>query len=110
MNLINKLLCKLLGHKFVPKLKDMYCIRCGTSRQKTFSEYLSYDSLFAKMLSEERYKKYIFNELQQLHKISQKKNKGDAKEIGNTVKIHDCGNISSGIPLEQLTEEELKED
>lgn len=38
MNLLNKLLCKLFGHKFVPKLKDMYCIRCGISRPKTLEE------------------------------------------------------------------------
>lgn len=38
MNLLNKLLCKLLGHKYVHKLKDMYCIRCGISRTKTLEE------------------------------------------------------------------------
>jgi hypothetical protein len=93
MNLLNKLLCKLLGHKWRPKLKDMYCIRCGVSRPKTFSEYLSCDSLFAKYFSEERYRKYIFNDLQQLHEISQKEWKGDIKDIGNAVKI-DYGNLT----------------
>lgn len=34
MNLLNKLLCKLFGHKWVLKLKDMYCIRCGVSIPK----------------------------------------------------------------------------
>lgn len=38
MNLLNKLLCKLFGHKYVPKLKDMYCIRCGVSRPKILTE------------------------------------------------------------------------
>ena len=38
MKLLNKLLCKLFGHKFVPKLKDMYCIRCGISRPMTLDE------------------------------------------------------------------------
>jgi hypothetical protein len=61
----------------------MYCIRCGVSRPKTFSESLSYDSLFAKYLSEERHLKYIFNDLQQLH---------DIKDIGDRVKIYDYGN------------------
>ena len=87
MNLLNKLLCKLFGHKWRPKLKDMYCIRCGTSRPMTLSEDLSHNSLFAKYLSEERHLKYIFNDLQQLHEISQKEWKGDIKDIGNTVKI-----------------------
>jgi hypothetical protein len=73
----------------------MYCIRCGASRPKTFSEYLSYDSLFAKYLSEERHLKYIFNDLQQLHEISQKERKGDIKDIGDIVKIYDYGNIIS---------------
>lgn len=38
MHLLNKLLCKLLGHKWRPKFKDMYCIRCGVSRPKTLEE------------------------------------------------------------------------
>ena len=38
MKFIDKLLCKLLGHKWRPKLKDMYCIRCGVSRPKTLEE------------------------------------------------------------------------
>lgn len=38
MKLLNKLLCKLFGHKFVPKLTDMYCIRCGISRPMTLGE------------------------------------------------------------------------
>jgi hypothetical protein len=38
MRLLNKVLCKLLGHKWRPKLKDMYCIRCGVSRPKTLEE------------------------------------------------------------------------
>lgn len=38
MKLLNKVLCKLLGHKWRPKLKDMYCIRCGVSRAKTLEE------------------------------------------------------------------------
>lgn len=29
MSFINKLLCKLLGHKWVRKLKGNYCTRCG---------------------------------------------------------------------------------
>jgi hypothetical protein len=73
----------------------MYCIRCGASRPKTFREYLGYDSLIAKLFSEERFRKYIFNDLQQLHKISQKKWKGDIKDIGDRVKIYDYGNIIS---------------
>ena len=95
MSLLNKLLCRLFGHKWRPKLKDMYCIRCGASRPKTFSEKLSCDSIFAKYFSEEIYRKYIFNifnDLQQLHKISQKEWKGDIKDIGNRVKIYDYGN------------------
>jgi hypothetical protein len=100
MNLLNKLLCKLFGHKWRPKLKDMYCIRCGASRPKTFSEYLGYDSLFAKNFSEERHLKYIFNDLQQLHKISQKEWKGDIKDIGDRVKIYDYGNIISECEVE----------
>lgn len=87
MKLLNKLLCKLFGHKWKPKLKDMYCIRCGVSRPKTFSEYLSYDSLFAKYFSKEI-------DLQQPHEISQKEWKGDIKNIGDRVKIYDYGNIS----------------
>ena len=38
MSIINKLLCKLLGHKWRPKIKDMYCIRCGASRPMTLEE------------------------------------------------------------------------
>lgn len=38
MSLINKLLCKLFGHKYVHKLKDIYCTRCGVSRPKTLEE------------------------------------------------------------------------
>lgn len=38
MNIINKLLCKLFGHKWVSKLKDMYCVRCGISRPMTLEE------------------------------------------------------------------------
>jgi hypothetical protein len=101
MKFINKLLCKLLGHKWRPKLKDMYCIRCGTSRPKTFSEYLGYDSLIAKLFSEERFRKYIFNDLQQLHEISQKEWKGDIKDIGDRVKIYDYGNIISECEANQ---------
>ena len=56
MSLLNKLLCKLFGHKWKPKLKDMYCIRCGTSRPMTLSEDLSHNSLFAEMFSREMYK------------------------------------------------------
>ncbi len=39
MNIINKLLCKLLGYKWVSKLKDMYCTRCGISRPKTDKDW-----------------------------------------------------------------------
>ena len=95
MKFINKLLCKLSGHKWRPKLKDMYCIRCGASRPMTLSEDLRHNSLFAKMFSEESYQKYILNELQQLHKISQKKWEGDIKDIGDRVKIYDYGSIIS---------------
>lgn len=38
MKLLNKPLCRLFGHKFVPKIHDMYCIRCGISRPMTLKE------------------------------------------------------------------------
>lgn len=34
MNLINKLICLVLGHKWVDKIHDQYCTRCGISRPK----------------------------------------------------------------------------
>ena len=91
MNLLNKLLCKLFGHKWRPKLKDMYCIRCGVSRPKTFCEYLGYDSLFAKYLSKEIETEFFKNVSQELYEISQKQYTGELKDIGNTVKIYDYG-------------------
>jgi hypothetical protein len=40
----------------------MFCIRSGASRPKTFSEYLGYDSLFAKYLSKEIFSEYEANQ------------------------------------------------
>lgn len=36
--IIKKLFCWVLGHNYHPKIKDMYCVRCGTSRPKTAEE------------------------------------------------------------------------
>lgn len=51
MKLINKLICKIKGHKFIHYDEtQMICERCGSKRDKTEQEKIFSDTLFAQKL------------------------------------------------------------